>query len=143
MGTGNSRYFTNTSGARMPVLPAFFGRNTDFETDINYIKQFVKGFIKWSKLKLLLNEKAHVLRKSKYGFTITVVNVDLINQINLFELGRNSTDDLRDWVYVIMNSDVFNFVTEEELILKECLSAMLNTEKIDIVFLQTLLRRLK
>lgn len=143
MGTGNSRYFTNTAGTRMPMLPAFFGRNTDFETDLYYIKQFVKGFIKWSKLKLLLNEKAHVLQKSKYGFTVTVVNVDLINQINLFELGRISIDDLRDWVYVIMNSDVFNFVTEEELILKECLSAMLSTEKIDIVFLQTLLRRLK
>ena len=142
MGSGNSGYFKNTAGARMPRLPVFIGGDYEIKTEQYYIRQYVKGFIKWRELKLVLNEKNDVLKRSKYGFTIIVDSLDLINQIKLFEVGRNSVDDLLIWSHVILNSDIFCFVKNEEHVLKDCLLALLCAKEIDDEFLQEILKKL-
>ena len=142
MGTGNSRFFNNTTGALMPRLPVFIGGDYEIKTDQYYITQYVKGFIKWRELKLVLNEKDDVLKKSKYGLTIIVDSLDLINQIKLLEAGRNSVNDLSTWVYVVLNSDIFCYDKRDEHTLKESMLAIINAKEIDNTFLQKILRRL-
>lgn len=143
MGTGNSRNFKNTAGASMPGLPIFIGGDYEVKSNRYYIMQYVKGFIKWRELTLILGEKNDVLNKSKYGLTIIVDSLDLINQIKLFDVGRNSVYDLATWAYVILNSDIFCYVKSEEQDLKYCLFAILNEKEIDMAFLQKILRRLR
>ena len=142
MGSGNSGLFKNTAGARMPRLPVFVGGDYEIKTEQYYIRQYVKGFIKWRELKLVLKEKNDVLKKSKYGLTIIVDSLDLINQIKLFEVGRNSVHDLSTWAYVILNSDIFCYVKNEEHILKDSMLAILSAKDIENTFLQKILRRL-
>lgn len=142
MGSGNSGFFKNTVGARMPSLPVFVGGDYEIKTAQYYIRQYVKGFIKWRELKLVLNEKNDVLKKSKYGLTIVVDSLDLINQIKLFEVKRNSVQDLLTWVYVILNSDIFCYVKNEENILKDCMLDILSAKDIENAFLQKILRKL-
>lgn len=142
MGSGNSGFFKNTAGARMPSLPVFVGGDYEIKTAQYYIRQYVKGFIKWRELKLVLNEKNDVLKKSKYGLTIIVDSLDLINQIKLFEVKRNSVQDLLTWSYVILNSDIFCYVKNEEYILKDCMIAILSAKDIENTFLQKILRKL-
>lgn len=143
MGSGNSRFFKNTSGANMPRLSGFVGGDIETRSELYYIIQFVKGLIKWRELKLILNEKDDVLRKSRYGINITVDSLDLINQIKLFEVGRNKVEDLLIWVSVIINSDIFCYVKNEELELKGCMHAILSAKEVDNIFLRNILRRLK
>lgn len=143
MGSGNSGFFKNTAGARVPSLPVFVSGDYEIKTEQYYIRQYVKGFIKWRELKLVLNEKDDVLKKSKYGLTIIVDSLNLINQIKLFDVGRNSAHDLLTWTYVILNSDIFCYIKNEEYILKDCMLAILSAEKIDNDFLQEILEKLR